>query len=70
MPEGEVAELGEIEPAMLDQLIGFFDHSFHADHVPMADVGGEHGLELAAAGHQAAVEGGRHLCGSSASQPK
>src|SRR6056297_1284307 len=43
--EGEGPELVGIEMAVLDELPGLAQHALHLRHVPMADVGAEHGSE-------------------------
>ena len=45
--------------AVLDEFVGLGEHVVHVLDVPVADVRGEHGVQLAAARQQAGIEGDR-----------
>ena len=55
----EMLEIVQGEQPVLDQFMGFGEHTRHVGHVEVADVGAEHRLELRVVVIEAAVESHR-----------
>ena len=69
LPNMKSRELVSIDQVVLDELPGLGEDASEVGDVPVADVGGEHRLQAAAARVDPVVEGEAFI-GSSASQPK
>ena len=60
MGEDEIVEIVVVEQFPFHQLVGFFQHAGHVGHIPMANVGAEHGFQARAERVHPAVEPQRH----------